>query len=311
MPFIDLHCDTISRLLNARRTGEAGSLRQADFHIDLEKLKGSGYLLQNFALFVNLKGGRDPLQEVLTLADLYWEELANNKDLAQPVLSFADLEAARREKKLGCLLTVEEGGVCLGRLSLLRTLYRVGVRMLTLTWNYPNELGQPNGQPGGLTETGLAFLEEMERLGMIADVSHLGDDGFWDVARHAKRPFLASHSCCRALRDHRRNLTDEMLKALADNGGLVGVNFYSAFLGPHEVSRTEDIVRHIRHVMDVGGEELAALGSDFDGIDCPLELEHAGHMDRLIRALEQGGFTPRQIERVCWQNAWDFYERTL
>lgn len=85
-------------------------MRQADFHIDLEKLKGSGYLLQNFALFVNLKRGRDPLQEVLTLADLYWEELANNKDLAQPVLSFADLEAARREKKLGCLLTVEEGG---------------------------------------------------------------------------------------------------------------------------------------------------------------------------------------------------------
>lgn len=105
-------------------------MRQADFHIDLEKLKGSDYLLQNFALFVNLKGTR-PLQEVLTLADLYWEELANNKDLAQPVLSFADLEAARREKKLGCLLTVEEGGVCLGRLSLLRTLYRVGVRMLT------------------------------------------------------------------------------------------------------------------------------------------------------------------------------------
>ena len=102
-----------------------------------------------------------------------------------------------------------------------------------------------------------------------------------------------------------------MLKALADNGGLVGVNFYSAFLGPHELSRTEDIVRHIRHVVDVGGEELAALGSDFDGIDCPLELEDAGHMDRLIRALEQGGFTPRQIERVCWQNAWDFYERTL
>ena len=85
MPFIDLHCDTISRLLNARRTGEAGSLRQADFHIDLEKLKGSGYLLQNFALFVNLKGGRDPLQEVLTLADLYREALAHNTALAPPV----------------------------------------------------------------------------------------------------------------------------------------------------------------------------------------------------------------------------------
>ena len=96
MPWIDLHCDTVSRLLAARRAGEPGSLRQADFHIDLGKLKHSDYILQNFALFVNLKGGQDPLQEVLTLADLYWEELAKNKDLAQPVLSFADLEAARR-----------------------------------------------------------------------------------------------------------------------------------------------------------------------------------------------------------------------
>lgn len=311
MPYIDLHCDTISRLLAARRAGASGSLRRSAFHVDLEKLRHSGYLLQNFALFVNLKGGQDPLQEVLTLADLYREELDKNRDLAQPVRTAAELEAARRAGKLGCLLTVEEGGVCLGQLPLLRTLYRLGVRMLTLTWNYPNELGRPNGQPGGLTETGLQFLAELERLGMIADVSHLGDDGFWDMVRHAKRPFLASHSCCRALQPHRRNLTDEMLRALADRGGLVGVNFYADFLGPHETSRTEDIVRHLRHVLDVGGEDLAALGSDFDGIDCPLELEDAGHMDRLVRALEQGGFAPRQIERVCWQNAWDFYRRTL
>ena len=220
MPFLDLHCDTVARLLAARRAGLPGDLRRGTpgGHLSLEALRQSGALLQTFALFVNLSpppagdpedlyarsmGHRetDPLEEVLTLADLYWQELAQNADLARPVLSFQDMEAARREGRLACLLAVEEGGVCRGQLPLLRTLYRLGVRMLTLTWNYPNQLGFPNGQPGGLTETGRAFLAEMETLGMLPDVSHLGDEGFWDVCQLAKKPFLASHSCCRALWD--------------------------------------------------------------------------------------------------------------
>lgn len=334
MPFADLHCDTVARLLACRRAGLPGSLRAAEsFHIDLEKLQKSGYLLQNFALFVNLHGetlppstggdpgalyrlsmGRkaeDPLAEVLTLADLYWQEVEGNQDIACPVLSFQDMEAARRAGKIACLLTVEEGGVCLGQPALLRTLYRLGVRMLTLTWNYPNQLGFPNGQAGGLTETGVQFLEEMEALGMIPDVSHLSDDGFWDLCRAARKPFVASHSSCRALWDHRRNLTDPMLRALGDRGCLVGVNFYAGFLGPSPVARLEDITRHIRHMIDVGGLDLVALGSDFDGIDCPLELEDAGHMDRLVRAMEGAGFTQREIEAVCWRNVWEFYRRVL
>lgn len=334
MPFVDLHCDTIARLLAARRSGLPGNLRQGTGgHVDLETLQKSGYLLQNFALFVNLQGiplsedlaarqadlyhramdcrGKDPLEEVLTLADLYWQELAQNTDIAQPVLSFQEMEQARQAGKVACLLTVEEGGVCRGQLSLLRTLYRLGVRMLTLTWNYPNELGFPNGQPGGLTETGAAFLAEMETLGMIPDVSHLGDEGFWEVCRRAKKPFAASHSCCRALWDHRRNLTDAMLRALGDRGCLVGVNFYAGFLGPSPVSRFEDLTRHIRHMIDMAGLETVALGSDFDGIDCPLAWEDAGHMDRLIPAMERAGFSPREIEAVCWKNAWEFYRRTL
>ena len=212
MPFVDLHCDTIARLLACRRAGLPGQLRTGEgAHVTLEKLQRSGYLLQNFALFVNLQGetpppgegagaedlyrlsmgcrAGSPLEEVLTLADLYWTEMEANEDLAVPVRSFQEMERARQAGKIACLLTVEEGGVCLGSLPLLRTLYRLGVRMLTLTWNYPNELGRPNGQPGGLTRRGFQFLEEMENLGMIPDVSHLSDDGVWDVCRAARKPF--------------------------------------------------------------------------------------------------------------------------
>ena len=145
------------------------------------------------------------------------------------------------------MLTVEEGAVCKGSTGKLRHLYRLGVRMLTLTWNYPNELGWPNvkmppegseeapdftvpDREHGLTETGFAFLSEMERLGMIVDVSHLSDAGFWDVARAAEKPFVASHSNARAVCHHVRNLNDEMIRALAEKGGVTGLNFCPSFL---------------------------------------------------------------------------------
>ena len=312
MPFIDLHCDTISRLLACRRAGEAGALRAGPGgHVSLEKLRRSGYLLQAFALFVDLEQTEDPLREVLTLADLFWQEAEANGDLLTPVRTFSDLEAAKAQGKTAALLTVEEGDVCLGDPALLRTLHRLGVRLVTLTWNHPNRLASPNGRPGGLTDTGFAFLAEMERLGILADVSHLGDEGFWDLCRAAKRPFLASHSCCRALRDHPRNLTDDMIRAIADRGGVVGLNFYAPFLGEDPVSRTGDIARHLRHLIHVGGLAVAALGSDFDGIDCPVAFGDAGDMGTLAEALDAAGFTAREIEAVTWKNAWDFFKETL
>ena len=312
MPFADLHCDTLARIRKSRQQGETLTLREAEsLHINLRKLKESGYYLQNFALYVDLKEEADPWAAVLELADLYRAETGANGDLLLPCRTFADLEAARSAGKLAAVLTVEEGGVCRGELEKLRTLYEQGARMLTLTWNYENELGFPNGTEGGLKDRGFAFLEEMEALGMIPDVSHLSDRGFWDVCEAAKRPFAASHSSCRALCPHRRNLTDEMLRALADRGGIAGVNFYADFLGEGEVGSTADLVRHIRHMVRVGGLEVAALGSDFDGIPLPPELGDAAGMEGLVRALETGGFTPREIDRICWQNVWDFYRRTL
>ena len=132
------------------------------------------------------------------------------------------------------------------------------------------------------------------------------------AASGAASPFRAGT----VLRPPRPSLLDAVahsavLRALADRGCLVGVNFYAGFLGPHGTSRLADLTRHIRHMIQVGGLDLVALGSDFDGIDCPLELEDAGHMDRLVQAMEGAGFTPREIEAVCWKNAWEFYRRVL
>ena len=347
MPFIDLHCDTIARLLACQRAGHPAHLRTGEpLHVNLEKLRRSGYLLQAFALFVNLHGTpapagvggdplyaqsmaarpEDPLEEVLTLADLYWTELAQNRDLARPVLTFQDLVEARQAGQIGCLLTVEEGGCCKGSLGVLRRMYELGVRMMPLPWNHDNELAAPQANPGGplaaqtqrgLTETGFAFLAEMERLHMIVDVSHLSDRGFWDIVEHGTRPFAASHSNCRALCPHTRNLPDSMIRALAEKGGIAGLNYYAAFLDTDPAhpeacrSTVERIAEHAAHYKQVGGIGVLALGSDFDGIDGHHQLETAADMPLLADALRRTGFTEDEVERIFWRNARDFFEHNL
>jgi membrane dipeptidase len=141
---IDMHCDTIYRLLCKKDSGENGSLRENEGHIDLLRMKQSSYLLQNFAMFVELDRDGDPWERVQRICGHYRSEMEKNSDLIAPVLQFSDIAANEAAGKMSSLLTVEEGAVCKGELSRLQTLYDMGVRMITLTWNFPNELGYPN-----------------------------------------------------------------------------------------------------------------------------------------------------------------------
>lgn len=320
MQIADMHCDTISRLYDETVQGSAEGLRANRGHLDLERMKNSGYLLQNFALFVHLKKDGDPWSRICCLYDFYQKELQKNQDLIAPMHCFADYEKNREEGKLSALLTVEEGGVCKGEIGKLRKLYEMGVRMMTLTWNYPNELGFPNRErdsvnpvlAGGLTECGKAFVEEMERLGMIPDVSHLSDEGFYDVLETTKKPFVASHSDARALCSHARNLTDEMIKKLAVRGGVMGLNYYTEFLGMSagDISM-EAFVKQARHISNVGGVEVLGLGSDFDGIDTNPALPGAESMVKLWDALKKGGFTERELDLIFADNVLRVYREVL
>ncbi|MDO5551229.1 MAG: membrane dipeptidase, partial [Lachnospiraceae bacterium] len=208
-------------------------------------------------------------------------------------------------------------------------LYQLGVRMMTLTWNFKNELGWPNGRmetdPGnmisvpdtehGLTETGIAFLAEMERLGMIIDISHLNDGGIWDVFRHTAKPFVASHSNCRALASHPRNLTDDMIRALGERGGVAGINFCAAFLRDEKpeatVSYINDMIRHMKHMKQVGGIGVIGLGTDFDGIKSQVEVKDASQMQLLAQAMEKEGFTAGEIDQVFHGNVLRVYKEIL
>ena len=336
MKIIDMHCDTIYEILEGRKRGENISLRESTLMIDLMKLKKSGYSVQNFALFVEQKKGESSFGKVKELLAVFREEMKENQDLIAQVYTTGDILENEKRGKLSALLTVEEGGVCEGKLENLYFLYEQGVRMMTLTWNFPNEIGYPNFSENrdcytpdvenGLTQTGIHFVEEMERIGMIIDVSHLSDAGFYDVLNHTKKPFVASHSNARAVCPWVRNLTDDMLKKLGERGGVAGLNYCADFLREHSFENVdgiarrpreggyasvEDIAIHASHMADVGGIECVGLGSDFDGIPCNPELSGAHEMQKLVDALAKKGFHESEIDKILYQNVFRLYQDVL
>jgi membrane dipeptidase len=154
----------------------------------------------------------------------------------------------------------------------------------------------------GLKPFGKDVVERMNDLGMIVDVSHLSDGGFWDVAEISKKPFIASHSNARALKDVPRNLTDPMIRAIADKGGVIGLNFCPFFLNEENHETVEALVRHLIHIIDKGGIEVAAIGTDFDGIGGPMDLAHVGEMDKLRHGLRKAGVSSGNIDKIFTDN---------
>lgn len=305
MNIIDFHCDTISKIFDNNY-----SLSSNNLSIDLKKLKKANSLAQFFALFVDSSSTDNPLERCLGMLDRFYLELEKNSDYIALAKNYDELMSNKNKGKISAFLTIEDGASLKGSLSNLRNFHRLGVKLITLTWNFPNEIGYPNKnykyQNKGLTPFGIKVIEEMNRLHMIIDVSHLSDKGFYDVAKVSKTPFMASHSNARAVTDHPRNLTDDMIKILAANGGIIGLNFFGEFLGGEDYSRVYDMVNHIKHIVKVGGTDVLALGSDFDGIDSILEINNIGEIYKLIDTLKENGFTEDIIEKFMYKNALRF-----
>ncbi|MDY3917516.1 MAG: dipeptidase [Candidatus Limivivens sp.] len=325
MKIADMHCDTVIRLFDQ---GEGEGLRKNSGHVDLEKMAAADYLLQNFAVFICLEDTRNPFEKAMKAIDRYYRELEKNEDLIAPAFCFQDIVKNQANGKMSAVLTIEEGATVKGSLEYLRDFYRLGVRMMTLTWNYENEIGFPNLKrdeqkkplfhertAAGLTDFGIQAVEEMERLGMIPDVSHLSDGGFWDVAKHTKKPFVASHSNAAAKCGVCRNLTDDMIRCLGERGGVTGLNLSADFLtDPGSGDKTEllaAMAEHVAHIADVGGIEVCGLGSDLDGIATNPAVPDASFMPRIADALRKKGFHESEIEKIFYKNVLRVYEELL
>ena len=311
MRLIDMHCDTVLGWMH----NENMNLKDCSLCVDLNKMKQADSLAQFFACFIYMKRfqGEDRFakgyEHALKLIARAKQEFAKYPEEILLATNVEEMLRNDRAGKMSAILTVEEGGVIDGKMENLEELYRQGIRLITLTWNEENCLGFPNSKDKnimnqGLKKFGIEAVERMNDLGIIVDVSHLSDGGFWDVLKYSKKPVIASHSNARALCGHQRNLTDEMIRALAEKGGVSGINFYPCFLTENGKAGIDDLVRHIEHMYYVGGEDFVAMGTDFDGFDDgELELKHLGEIPYLYEALKKRKFNDGQIEKFWNGNA--------
>lgn len=312
MKIIDLHCDTIHKIFHS----DDKELYDNSYSVDIMKLKRANSIAQFFALFIDKgfieKEGYDIYNYIKEFYSVYKDKITENNSYINFAKNYNDLMDNLDNNIISAFLTIEEGDFLQGDIEILKEFYDLGLRLITLTWNYENCIGYPNSYDRdimgkGLKKFGFEVIEAMNYLGMIIDVSHLSDGGFFDVISHSKKPIIASHSNARVITNVPRNLEDDMIKKLADKGGVMGINFYPDFLNEGYASKIVSMVEHIKHIKNIGGIELIALGTDFDGmddeLDGELEISNIGEIERLFHALKINGFNDDELEKIGYKNA--------
>lgn len=301
----DAHCDTI---LELERQGRSLGERSQTGHVDLPRLLEGGVTAQVFALYVeDVYLPAHAVRRTLQLLDRFYQELAANGERMLLATCAADIRRAKAEGKVAAILGLEGGEALDGMLASLRIYHRLGVRLVTLTWNRRNALADGLDEArtdGGLTRFGVEVVEEMNRLGMLIDLAHLSPAGLADVLQVTTSPVIVSHANAQALYNHRRNLSDEQLRAVALTGGLIGVTFVPQFIAP-QAPTLDHLLEHIVHIVRVAGEDHVGLGSDYDGFGPPgsfPDLHDVTHLPRLTEGLLRRGLSERVVEKVLGEN---------
>ncbi|MFZ7134048.1 MAG: dipeptidase [Eubacteriales bacterium] len=308
MKIIDLHCDTIHKIFHLKEK----NLFKNTYSVDIQKLQKGNAAAQFFALFLDKDWIERKNYDIYTYTkefyEVYRSKIQENEAFIHFAMNYNDLVSNIENGKISAFLTIEEGEFLQGKIDRLKEFYDLGLRLITLTWNYENCIGFPNSKnhysmKKGLKKFGFEVVERMNDLGMIIDVSHLSDGGFYDVISHTQKPVIASHSNAREIQNVPRNMSDDMIRKLADVGGVMGINFYPHFLNNGNKSKIGSMVNHIEHIKRVGGIESIALGTDFDGIEGQLEISNIGEIERLFDALKDQGMKHNEIEKISWHNA--------
>ncbi|MBR2990720.1 MAG: dipeptidase [Solobacterium sp.] len=317
MKYIDMHCDTVM-LAYFFDPEHHDMYDQPKTMIDFKRMQKGDALAQCFAVFLPPEGAFemmhiDPIsdEDYIALArSVILENVAKHDDIIRMAYTAEDIEKNMADGRMSAVLTMEDGRAVQGKLENIKRFYDMGFRACSLTWNAHNCFGAPNSldpeiMNEGLTDFGKEGIRYMQELGMLVDVSHLSDGGFWDVAEICTKPFVATHSNARAVGPHQRNLTDDQIRALAKAGGVMGLNFYPMFLNEDMNKDTADaaiIAKHARHIVDVGGIDVCGIGTDFDGFEGKNEIMSSDQMPRLADALKDVGFTEAEIEKIFYRN---------
>ncbi len=290
----DMHCDTAAECFD-----KGLSLYKNNLHIDLKRLEAAGFGVQFFAVWIRPEQSDRGFKRAAEVIEYFNKQCVQYKDKVNLIGNANDF----CDDKINAVLTIEGGEALEGEERNLEKLYNMGVRLITLTWNGANQLGcgVMSGNDG-LTPFGKSIVKEMNSLGMIIDVSHLSETGFWDVAQISQAPFVASHSNAKAICNHPRNLTDKQIKYLIKINGFMGINLYPPFLTEGD-AHLEHVYAHIDHCLSLGGEDILGFGADFDGIDkTPCEIAGVQDMYKICDFLLKKGLTEGVVSKIAHNN---------
>lgn len=308
MNFFDLHCDTLYRLYE-----EDKGIYKNDFHISIERSKNIDKYIGCFAVWMpdEFRGTQaidffnrvyKKFQDEKLKSSKHIKQIYNSKDM-----DFLNLN------QIGMIFTVEGGSVLGGKIEQIKYLYECGVKVITLTWNGTNEIGAGafDQKSGGITEFGIKAVKEMEKLGIIIDISHASRKLFYDVSKIATKPFIATHSNSYSVCKHDRNLTDEQFKIIKENGGIVGITFCPAFLKEDSDANIDDIMKHIEHFLSMNGEKVLSIGSDFDGTDMPNGIIGIQSIEILYEYLLKHNYRETLVNDILYNNAYSFFRKII
>ncbi len=315
---LDSHIDTPSAVLRGRNIG----IDNPGAHVDFPKMKAGGVDGAFFALYTPPEFEPDKATRyALEMLSATYDACEENADYATMTFGPDEVADNMRNGLISVCIGMENASPIQESLSMLRTFYRLGVSYMTLTHNGDNAVADSAAEGkrwGGLSPFGRQVVAEMNAMGMMIDLSHASDKTFWDVIQLSKAPVIATHSSCRALCSHRRNLTDEMLQALGEKNGYVGINFYPCFLSDaYDESKdwrpgVKEIVDHIDHAVKLAGIDHVGIGSDFDGIEVtPEGVEDIAQLDAVWAEMRRRGYSENDIFKVSGQNLLDVWFRIV
>ncbi len=309
---IDLHCDTLTDW-KYTSTGNLDTLDDPKRVLSLTSMPEGMHWAQFYAVFIPDEiQGQEAINYFAFNRDSFYRQMEQFKDRVMPCRTVSEMEVAWAEGKTAAFLTIENGTALAGDLSRAKVLADEGVKALTLVWNGENDLGSGHATDHGLSDLGKAMVPELEKQGIIADISHLNDSGFTDFLKVARKPFMATHSNARAVCSHKRNLTDNMIQEMVHRDCLIGLNYFVNFIKDDgEVKSLDDLYRHVEHFFILGAEKNLALGSDFDGAVLPESLSTPADAAGLYEYFISRGLTKEQAEGIMYKNAQTFLEKNL
>jgi membrane dipeptidase len=324
---VDTHNDTIQDIMagtipHAKEYSLKRTLaeRSEEGQIDIPRIRDGGVDCLMFAMVVSraIYQGRR-LRRLLQMLDVFYSEIEQNPLDIALATTYSDVVNIAKDGKIAAIISIEGVEALEGDIGALRMLYKLGVRSITLTHFARNELGDGSRDDSGshLTEFGLEVIREMNRLGMIIDISHINETGFYDVLENTKSTVIASHSNCKALSNHHRNLTDDQIRAMAENGGVVNLSYCGGFI-KQGVTREnlgqvtiDDWLNHVDHINDLVGHNYIGLGSDFDGGCGFPEMDDITKVPEITRGLVSRGYSDGEISDILGGNDLRVFEKVL